>query len=273
MFNGRRNRTILQAAGTTVGLIYHQTVYNLRNDHRNAVVGLLLTVLQSAIFLMAFLLIYLIMGVRNSPIRGDFTLYLLSGIFMFMVHVQASGAVAGSHSVTGGLVKHEPLSPAILIVSAALAVLYRQTISCIAILWLYHVLIAPIQVEYWPGCLAMYLLSWFSGACIGLVFLGIRPWSPRVSKLVTTAFQRINMFASGKMFVANVLPNALMPWFVWNPLFHIIDQQRGFLFINYSPLKTDPLYALWFSLAAMMIGLLINFTTRKYESLSWSAAD
>ncbi len=273
MFNQRKNSTIIGAAGATLGLIYHQTVYNLRNDHRNAVVGLLLTILQSAIFMMAFLLIYLVMGVRNSPIRGDFMLYLMSGILMFMIHVQTSTAVAGSHSVSGGLVKHEPLNPAILIASAALAVLYRQTIGCVAILWLYHVLVKPIQFDFWPGSLGMYLLAWFSGACIGLVFLGIRPWSPRGSKLVTTAYQRVNMFASGKMFVANVLPNALLPWFIWNPLFHIIDQQRGFLFINYTPLKTDPLYALWFSLAAMMIGLLINFTTRKYESLSWSAAD
>lgn len=273
LFDGRRNSTIIQAAATTLALIYHQTVYNLRNDHRNAIVGLLLTVLQSGLFLMAFLLIYLVMGIRNSPIRGDFIIYLLSGIFMFMVHVQASAAVAGSHSVSGALTKHEPLNPAILIGAAALGVLYRQTISCIAILWLYHVVIAPIHVDFWPGALAMYLLAWFSGACFGLVFLGIRPWSPRASKLLTTVFQRINMFASGKMFVANVLPNMLLPWFIWNPLFHIIDQQRGFLFINYTPLKTDPLYALWFSLATMMLGLLINFTTLKYESLSWSAAD
>lgn len=81
MFIQRKNRTVVQAAGTTLGLIYHQTVYNLRNDHRNAIVGLLLTILQSSIFMMAFLLIYLIMGVRNSPIRGDFMLYLMSGIF------------------------------------------------------------------------------------------------------------------------------------------------------------------------------------------------
>ncbi|MCZ0961275.1 ABC transporter permease [Paracoccus benzoatiresistens] len=273
MFNGRKNDTIIQAAGTTLGLIYHQTVYNLRNDHRNAIVGLLLTIMQSLIFVAFFLLFFLLFKIRSSPIRGDFILYMLSGIFMFMVHVQASGAVAGSHSVSGGLVKHEPLNPAILIASAALAVLYRQTVSCVAILWLYHVVIAPVHFDYWPGSLGMYLLAWFSGACTGLVFLGIRPWSPRASKLVTTAYQRINMFASGKMFVANVVPNAMLPWFIWNPLFHIIDQQRGFLFINYTPLKTDPLYALWFSLAAMMIGLLINFTTRKYESLSWSAAD
>lgn len=273
MFGQRQSGTMLGAAGRTLGLIHHQTVYNLRNDHRNAVLGLLLTVLQSAIFLLAFLGVYLIMGVRHSPIRGDFMLYLLSGIFLFMIHVQTSAAVAGSHSLSGALGKHEPLSPAILIAAAALAVLYRQTVGCIAMLWLYHVAIAPIAVESWPGCLAMHLLSWFSGACIGVVFLGLRPWSPRASRLATTAFQRVNMVASGKMFVANALPNALLPWFLWNPLFHIIDRQRGFLFINYDPQKTDPFYALWFALAALMLGLLINFTTRRRESLSWGAAD
>lgn len=272
MFTPHQNRNMLEAAGATLGLIYHQTVYNLRTEHRNAIVGLLLTILQSAVFLMAFLLLYLILGIRQSPIRGDFVLFILSGIMMFMLHVQTVGAVSSSHSLSNNLAKHTPLNPAILISAAALAVLYRQTISCIAILWLYHVLLTPLNIENWPGCLAMYLLTWFCGTCVGLILLGLRPWSPKTANLLTRIYQRVNMFASGKMFVANVLPGFLMPWFLWNPLFHIIDQMRGFIFINYSPLRTSPTYALWFALAALMIGLLINFTTRKYESLSWSAA-
>lgn len=273
MFDQRRNRNSLHAAGSTLGLIYHQTVYNLRTEHRNAVVGLLLTILQTAMFLMAFLMIYMIMGIRNSPIRGDFILYMMSGIFLFMLHVQTSGAVSGSHSISGQLSKHEPLSPAVLIAASALSVLYRQSISYLAVLWIYHVLFSPIEIENIPGALAMYILAWFSGASMGLVFLGIRPWSPRGSKLLTTVYQRINMFGSGKMFVANMVPNAFIIWFLWNPLFHVIDQMRGFIFINYTPQKTSPTYALWFALAMMMVGLLINFTTRKYESISWSAAD
>ncbi|RJL19336.1 ABC transporter permease [Paracoccus siganidrum] len=263
---------MIQAAGTTLALIYHQTVYNLRTEHRNAVIGLLLTIAQTAVFIMAFLVIYLVIGVRSSPIRADFMLFIMSGIMLFMTHVQTVGAVSASHNLASGLTRHQPLNPAILIAAGALAVLYRQLVAILAILWGYHMLVNPVQIEDPIGCLLMLLLAWFSGACVGLVFLGIRPWTPKGSKLLTTVYQRVNMFASGKMFVANVLPNIMLPWFLWNPLFHIIDQARGFAFINYTPQKTDPLYALWFSLAALMIGLLINFTTRKYESLSWSAA-
>lgn len=70
LFNQRKNDTIIQAAGTTLGLIYHQTVYNLRNDHRNAIMGLVLTILQSLIFVAAFMLFFLFFKVRTSPIRG-----------------------------------------------------------------------------------------------------------------------------------------------------------------------------------------------------------
>ena len=66
MFVQPRNRNLAQAAFSTLALIYHQTVYNLRNDHRNAVVGLLLTILQSAIFMMAFLLIFMVFYLRSA---------------------------------------------------------------------------------------------------------------------------------------------------------------------------------------------------------------
>lgn len=262
---------MLQAAGRTLGLIYHQTVYDLRHDDRNAILGLMMTILQSLLFIAGFLLIFLVIGVRNSPLRGDFLLYIMSGIFMFMTHVRAVASVAASTG-HGGILKHEPLNPAVLSIAAALATLYRQTISMLAILCFYHVALKPIAIENPVGAATMFLMAWFSGCAIGLILKGMKPWLPKFSSLTSTLYQRVNMFASGKMFVANVLPGLILPWFLWNPLFHIIDQQRGYLFINYTPMKTSPIYPLWFSLAALMIGLLINFTTRKYQSLSWSAA-
>jgi ABC-type polysaccharide/polyol phosphate export permease len=262
---------MLQAAGTTLALIYHQTVYNLRTEHRNAVAGLLLTIAQSALFVVVFLVLYRLIGIRSSPLRGDFLLYIMSGIFLFMLHAQTVGAVAASHSVSAGIVKHEPLNAAVLISGAALASLYRQTISCIVVLSTYHMMFSPITIYDPVGAGMLYMLAWFSGVCVGMLFLGIRPWSPAASKMLTLLYMRVNMIASGKFFLANTLPSFILPWFIWNPLFHLIDRERGFLFINYSPTRTSLLYPLWFSLAVLMVALLINFTTRKYESISWGA--
>lgn len=272
MFTQRRNRNLLEATGTTLSLIYHQAVYNLRSTHQNAIIGILLIIAQTLLFVSIFMLLYLLVGIRGSPIRGDFMLYLMSGIFLFMSHVRTVGAVSSSHSPGGGLVKHAPLNPAVLIAAAALSTLYGQSISAIVILGVYHITVNPISIYFFPGALAMFLLAWFGGVCVGLVFLGLRPWAPKIAPLLTMAYQRINMIASGKMFVANTVPNIMLPWFAWNPLFHLIDQTRGFLFVNYTPQKTDYHYAIWVFIGLLMLGLLINFTTRKYESLSWTAA-
>lgn len=230
-----------------------------------------MTILEACLLVSGLFLFYLFIGVRSSPIRGDFMLYLLSGIIPFMVHVRTVGSIGGSYSVGGGLVKHEPLNSVVIVAAAALSTLYQQLMATLVLLAIYHMAINPIDFDYWPGCLVMLLLAWFSGVCIGLLFLGLRPWAPKAMKLITPLYMRIMMIASGKMFVANMMPQSLLSWIDWNPLFHCIDQLRGYLFINYTPHNSDPVYPIWFSLAILILAMLLNFTTRKYESLSWSA--
>lgn len=273
MFIQRENRNIFQAAGSMLVLIHHQTVYNLRTSSRNAVTGLLMTVLQSCLMILGFLAFYLLIGVKSSPIRGDFMLFLMSGIFPYFTHIRAVMAVASSYSVSGNLVKHEPLNSVILVSAAALSMLYNQTISALVLVAAYHMIINPIEFDYWPGVLAMFLLSWFSGVCIGLLFLGVSPWAPKAVGIIMPLYVRFMMIASGKMFVANMIPPSFLNWIDWNPLFHAIDQLRGFLFINYTPHNSNPLQPIWFSLGVLVLGMLINFTTRKYESLSWGAGN
>ena len=79
------------------------------------------------------------------------------------------------------------------------------------------------------------------------------------------------MVASGKMFLANTLPSSMLAYFNWNPLFHIIDQARGFVFVNYNPHNSSIAYPVYLTFALLMIGLMGDFFTRKYASASWSA--
>ena len=84
-------------------------------------------------------------------------------------------------------------------------------------------------------------------------------------------YMRLNMFTSGKMVVANTLPHFMLRAFDWNPLFHVIDQTRGFAFINYSPQNSNLMYPIYVALALAMIGLMGEFVTRNQVSLSWTA--
>lgn len=271
MFTQRRNRNMAEAAFTTLALIYHVTVNNLRKGQRNAIVGLIMTVVQSIAMIAGFYLIYYIVGVRTSPIRGDFIVYIMTGIFMFMAHSQSIGAVSSAGNPNNQMMKHGPMNTAVLITAAALAALYRQTFSAVVVLTAYNYLVEPIHIDRPLACYAMLLLAWFSGCCIGLIFMAIRPWWPQAATVLTQFYQRLNMVFSGKMFVANTMPSVMLHIFSWNPLFHIIDQTRGFAFINYSPRNSSLEYPVYATLTLLMIGLMAEFVTRKSASISWSA--
>ncbi|SIS85544.1 ABC transporter permease [Paracoccus saliphilus] len=272
MFATKKNRNFVGATTSVLALIHHQTVYNLRQEHRNALIGLLLSIMQTVVFISVFGLFFVILGVRSSPIRADFMLFLISGVCPFMLHVKCVGAVSSAYKIGNPLMKHRPLTPLVLVMAAALAELYRQTLSVIVLLSIYHVMFNPVHLVDPVGCAAMFVLAWLAGLATGLFFLGISAWAPKGAGLLSTVYRRISMIASGKMMVANALPNAILVFFYWNPLFHIIDQLRGYAFINYNPVKTSYMYAIWFSLVLIVISVLINFATRKYESLSWNAA-
>jgi ABC-type polysaccharide/polyol phosphate export permease len=90
-------------------------------------------------------------------------------------------------------------------------------------------------------------------------------------KIIQMIYIRANMIASGKMFVANMLPTAMIALFDWNPLFHIIDQARGFTFVNYFPHHSTWDYPLYTTLVLLLIGFMGEAYTRKHASVSWGA--
>lgn len=178
MFTQRRTRSMGGAIFTTAALIYHQTVQNLRKTHRNAVLGLVLTMLQASIMIGAFFLMYVILGVRAAPLRGDFMLFIMSGIFLFMAFNQCLGAVSSAGKATSAMLKHGPMNTAISMCGAALAALYNNMLTALVLVGLYHTLWQPIQIEDWKASLGMMVFAWFAGGAVGLLLLSITSWLP-----------------------------------------------------------------------------------------------
>lgn len=252
-------------------VIYHTAVRKLRQEHRNAVVGLILSVMQVLVMVGAFFIMFLVLGMRSSPIRGDFLLYIMTGIFMYMTHVRALSAVAGAAGAASPMMQHAPMNTIVAVVASAIASLYTQFLALCIILTVYHIAFTPITIYNPKGAMAMMLLAWFTGIGVGLIFRAIVPWMPDLAPLIRRLYIRINMIASGKMFVVNLLPASMVALFDWNPLFHIIDQVRGFVFLHYSPFVTSISYPIYVGIGLLMIGLMGEFYTRGKVSKSWQA--
>lgn len=252
--------------------VYFGTVRGMRKSSgRNAVLGLIGSMMQTVVFITAFYFMFQLLGVRSSPIKGDYMLYIISGIAMFMTHNTAVQAVAGAEGPTSSMMQHAPMNTMIAVCSAALQSPYKQTITIGTILLIYHLAINPVDIFNPIGLAGVFLLSWFTGVAIGMVFLALTPWHPPLVKILLMVYRRVNMLASGKMFVANTLPSFMLVIFDWNPLFHCVDQARGVMFINYSPMHSNLSYPLKVALVAVVLGLMGEFFTRKRASMSWGA--
>lgn len=252
-------------------LIFHNTVRSVRKSHRNAIFAILTNVFQTVLLVVIFYFMFDILGLRGLAIRGDFLLYIMTGIFLFMTHVKSVGAVSGSEGPASPMMQHLPMNTAIAIASAALGSLYIQVLSMIMVLYFYHIVWGPITIHNPAGAMGMVFLAWYSGVAVGMVFLAAKPWIPGGVGIISQIYTRANMFASGKMFVANQLPPSMIIMFAWNPLFHIIDQARGFTFINYNPHNSSLLYPIIVSTILITVGLMGEFYTRRHASISWGA--
>ncbi len=271
MFKHRNRHSALGSALTLFELVFHSIVRDVRKSHNNAFIAIGMNMLQTIIFIAVFYVMFTVLGLRGMALRGDFLLFVMSGVFLFMCHIKAVGALVGAEGPSSPMMQHAPMNTAISILAAAFSSLYIQILVMFVILFIYHVAHTPVYIYDPVSTFLMVVLAWFTGCAVGLIFLVIKPWFPTTIMVISAVYQRANMVASGKMFVANTLPGFMLNMFDWNPLFHAIDQSRGYAFINYNPQHTSWEYAFWVGVVLVMIGLMGEFYTRQHVSASWDA--
>ncbi|MGB7242212.1 MAG: ABC transporter permease [Sulfitobacter sp.] len=268
---GRRPQNAFSSALQIAELIYHSMVRDVRRGHNNAFIALGINLLQILVFVAIFYVMFSLLGLRGSAIRGDFLLYVMSGIFLYMTHVKTVAIVGGSEGPTSAMMKHAPMNTIISTLAAGFGSLYMQTLSLIIILYGYHIIVKPVEIDRPIAAYGMLLVAWFTGFAVGLIVKTLKPWFPTATGVFSNVYQRANMIASGKMFVANSLPGFMLAMFDWNPLFHCIDQARGFTFINYNPHYSSISYPIYVGSTLMILGMMGEFYTRRRISTSWEA--
>ena len=270
MFQPSVPRSSVTSFFATMELIFHVAVRDIRKTNGNAVIGLLISITQSAIMVLVFWFMFTVLKMRGSAVRGDFMLYSMSGVFMYMTHIRAIKAVSKAEGPTSAMMKHAPMNTIVAISGQALAALYQQVLSIVVILFIYNTMFNRITIEQPIAAFCMLLLAWASGVGVGMIFKAATPWAPDFFSILTSIYTRANMIASGKMFLANAMKTSLLSWFNWNPLFHIIDQSRGFVFLNYHPHYSTVSYPVIVTGALIIVGLMGDTFTGKYASASWS---
>ena len=112
MFKYQRNQSLPGGAFTSVELIFHAVVRNIRSRHSNAIMAIMITILQVVVVATAFYFILTFMGTHVAKIRGEFVPYLLSGVFLFITHIKSVGAISGVGTGNTPMMLHSPMTQA-----------------------------------------------------------------------------------------------------------------------------------------------------------------
>jgi len=273
MIESRRNKNLIQAFLSLSALVYHSTVREVRKSSgSNAMLGLINEIGTSLLMVGMFWVMFSFLGIKSLAIRGDFMIFLMTGIFLFLTHNKAITSVMSAANATNQIMKHSPMTTIVSILSSAFAALYLQVLAFIVILLMLHILRGDLEIYHPAGLIGPFFLSWASGCTIGLLLMNLKPLAPKAVGLIATIYKRANMVTSGKMMPANMMSAKMVAFFDWNPIFHTIDQARGAAFVNYLPRNSDLDYTIWFVVITLIIGLMGERWMSQNMSASWGKA-
>ena len=211
------------------------------------------SVVQTVLLVGSFFVMSGALGLSGPAIRGDLLIYLMTGVFLFNLHARTIMAVLASEGSTSEIRMYRA-SPLLMTIGSAIGALYVQIITALLLLFAYHVFWKAIDLRPLMNGLTLLGILWIGSIGAGQVLLAVKKLAPRLAMSLAQAWTRVAMLTSGSMFVANALPAKFIPLVSWNPLFHVIDQMRGAVFVNYSCQVSSPTTPAIAALCAIIAG-------------------
>lgn len=258
-------QSFLTSLSAFFALVFSLTVRDLRTENRSAALGILMTTGLVLTTALCFYFFTQLLGGRNAPIRTDGLTFTVVGFLLFFFHIRTAIAVAGA--LQPGLMRHPKATPFLFICVRAFATLYRMSIAMIILGLINYLLRDFWEMQNGLVLLLVLFTAWIGGVGVGMIMLAINRYFVW-GNLVQTIYFRISFFTSGKFFVAGHIPNWMHSAMDWNPLFHLLDQARGAIFLNYAATTTSLLYAIGIYYALLCIGFMVEHYVRSTFSVS-----
>jgi ABC-type polysaccharide/polyol phosphate export permease len=249
--------TFLNGLQNYVFLIWALTVRAIREESGGAALGMLKGILMALAFCLAFYFIMTLFGLAALTVRGDMMIFILIGIgFFFAAKMTMMAALKGMNN-SWDMAAHPHLSPVLFVYANSLGCFYNY-FTAIVILFVGNGLVKGEFLLHEPVMFfPLFFITWLCGVGAGML-LGFMAFYFSWFQIFKRIFIKLLFFTSGKFTNANALPNDALPFFTWNPLFHLIDQMRGAAFINYVPQKTNLTYPIIVCFLLLVFGHILH---------------
>ena len=253
------------AVSAFFSLVFALTVRDLRTENRSAALGVLMSTGMVLLTALTFYFFMSFLGGRSAPIRTDAITFTVAGFLVFFFHIRTVSAVAGS--LKPGMMRHSRASPFLFVCVKAFATLYKMTLATIILMTVNYLLRDVWEMQDGLTLIFILLTGWLGGIGVGIIMMAAQRYLVW-GNLIQMTYIRVCFFTSGKFFVAGHMPNWMRSAMDWNPLFHVLDQARGALFLNYSADTTSVLYPYAIYGAVLVLAMMIEQYVRVNYSVS-----
>ncbi|MBY8974758.1 ABC transporter permease [Rhodobacteraceae bacterium NNCM2] len=254
------------AVSAFLGLVFSLTVRELRTANRSAAIGVLMPALTLLLTVSIFYYFMIFIGGRPAPIRTDPLTFIFAGFLIFFMHVNTLTAVSGAMS-SEGLLRHKRATPFLLMCVKAFAAGYKMNLVLLLMLALNFLIRDQWEMQNGLVFLTSLFLAWIGAVAVGGILIAANRYLTWGS-LLQTAYIRVCFLTSGKFMIASQLPDFMRDVMGWNPLFHVLDQFRGAMFLNYAARTTDLLYPVAVYFPLLVVAMLVENYVRNHYSTS-----
>jgi len=224
--------------------------------------GYIWALVEPLIFVVILAAIFTLRG-RGEAWGMPLVPFLVTGIIPYLLFRDLMGVGLRAVRSNRALLTFPQISIFDILLARALLEMATHFVVFVILVVVITNLIYPLRIEEPLLVLAWFILIAFFGFGTGVGLGALAAIFITIEELAPTLFGRPMFFLSGVFFTVEMLPEGIREIALLNPLLHMIELLRSAFFIEYNSIYASSMYAIFYVMTVVCLGLLILSALRK----------
>lgn len=224
--------------------------------------GYLWALVEPSAHLAMYILLFTVIMRRYNPLGGSLTVFLLTGLVPWFLYFKLSGQVMAAMPSNRALLGLPPVKPLDILLCGGIV----EAATYLMVAFIMFSVARLIGFEGAIPCRPLMLTSaivmiFGFGLGIGLINAMIAVYFPLWRAIYSLIFGPLYFF-SGIWFLIDDTPPPYRDYLLYNPILQLITWFRLGFYADYRTTYFYPMYAVWWMIAMLLIGLLLERVMR-----------
>lgn len=232
-------------------LIWRLTINDLKVKYNNTVLGFIWSLLNPILTMIVLYAIF----INFRHLEQDYALYLLTGIIAYRFFTQGTNSTMKTIQSKSSLISNYALPRQIFVLEKSLSAFISFFLEFIVLIPLVMI-ISGILSKYailFPLIHLIYLLLVYG---LGLIIAAVYPYFRDLGEIWGVVTQ-LGFFACPILYPISIIPESILPYYMLNPLTHLITMYRQIVMGGELPGFQEIGYVILVGLVLLIIGSLV----------------